>query len=100
MAADDVASALARTAVAPPRNGTAEIAGPEQFRLDELIRRALKARNDPREVLTDPHAPYYGIAVDERTLLPGPNAQIGRTGLGDWLKNAHAQRPAIEGSHA
>jgi hypothetical protein len=53
-------------------NGIAEIAGPEQFRLDQLIRGALKARNDRREVITDPHARYYGIAVSQRTLLPTP----------------------------
>ena len=79
MAADDVASAVARVAVGPPLNGIVEIAGPEQFRLDELIRGALKARNDPREVITDPHARYYGIAVSERTLLPGDDAQHRRT---------------------
>jgi uncharacterized protein YbjT (DUF2867 family) len=91
MAADDVASAVARVAVGPPLNGILEIAGPEQFHLDELIRRALTARTDPREVITDPHAPYYGIAVSERTLLPDEDAQIGTTGLDDWLRNAQPQ---------
>ena len=98
MAADDVASAVARVAIAPPLNGIAEIAGPEQFRLDELIRGALTARNDPREVITDPHAPYYGIAVSQRTLLPGDDAQIGNTRFDDWLRNAQA--PVTEDSHA
>ncbi len=98
MAADDVASAVARVAIAPPLNGIAEIAGPEQFRLDELIRDALTARNDPREVITDPHAPYYGIAVSQRTLLPGDDAQIGTTRFDDWLRNAQA--PVTEHSHA
>jgi uncharacterized protein YbjT (DUF2867 family) len=98
MAADDVASAVARVAIAPPMSGIAEIAGPEQFRLDELIRGALTARNDPREVITDPHAPYYGIAVSQRTLLPGDDAQIGNTRFDDWLR--HAQAPVTEDSHA
>ena len=74
--------------VGPPLNGIAEIAGPEQFRLDELIRRALKARNDPREVITDPYARYYGIAVSQRTLLPGDDARIGNTHFKDWLRQA------------
>ena len=85
-------------APAPPLSGIAEIAGPEQFRLDELIRGALTARNDPREVITDPHAPYYGIAVNQRTLLPGDDAQIGNTRFDDWLRNAQA--PVTEDSHA
>jgi uncharacterized protein YbjT (DUF2867 family) len=104
MAADDIASAVARVAVGPPLNSTVEVAGPEQFRLDELIRRALKARSDPREVVTDPDAPYYGIAVGEHTLLPGDDARIGDTRLDDWLRNAQAPRPdshpVSEGSHA
>jgi uncharacterized protein YbjT (DUF2867 family) len=104
MAADDVASALARVAVGPPLNGIVEIAGPEQFRLDQLIRGALKARNDPREVITDPHAPYYGIAVSERTLLPDDDARVGNTRFDDWLRNVQPLRgdshPVTEGSHA
>ena len=92
MAADDVASALAGVAVGPPLNGIVEISGPEQFRLDELIRRLLKARNDPREVITDPHARYYGITPSERTLLPGNNARIAETRLEDWLKQPAAAR--------
>jgi uncharacterized protein YbjT (DUF2867 family) len=74
MAADDVASALAQVAVGPPVNGIVEVAGPDQFRLDELIRSVLKGRNDPREVITDPRARYYGITPSERTLLPGDDA--------------------------
>ena len=68
MAADDVAGAVARVAVGSPIRGTIEVGGPEQFRLDELIRRDLAARKDPREVITDPHARYYGIAVSETAL--------------------------------
>jgi uncharacterized protein YbjT (DUF2867 family) len=85
MAADDVAGELAGVAVGSPLNDVVEIAGPEQFRLDELIRRVLNARNDPREVISDPEAPYYGITVTERTLLPGDDARIAQTRLQDWL---------------
>src|SRR5438067_1627443 len=92
MAADDVASGVARVAVGPPLNGTVEIAGPEQFRLDELTRNLLNAQNDPREVVTDPQARYFGIAPSERTLLPGSDARIAETRLEDWLKQATTAR--------
>jgi uncharacterized protein YbjT (DUF2867 family) len=85
MAADDVASAVGRVAVGPPLNRIVEIAGPEQFRLDELVRRVLEARNDPREVVADPQARYYGISPGERTLLPDDDALLGPTRLEDWL---------------
>jgi uncharacterized protein YbjT (DUF2867 family) len=85
MAADDVATAVARIATSSPVNGTVEIGGPEQFRLDELVRRELSALQDPREVISDPHGRYYGIQVGERTLLPGDNAQRGETHFEDWL---------------
>jgi uncharacterized protein YbjT (DUF2867 family) len=91
IAADDVASALARIAVGAPLNGTIEIAGPERFRLDELIRERLRERNDQREVITDPHARYFGIAPGERTLLPGNDAQLGSIGLDQWSRAAHGQ---------
>jgi uncharacterized protein YbjT (DUF2867 family) len=90
MAADDVAGGVGRVAVGPPLNGIVEIAGPEQFRLDELIRSVLSARNDPREVITDPTARYYGINPSERTLLPGDDARIGTTRLEDWQRAAQA----------
>ena len=86
MAADDVASALGRIAMSAPVNGTVEIGGPEQFRLDELIRRELVARKDPREVISDPHGRYYGIAVSERTLVPNDDARLGKTRFEDWLQ--------------
>jgi uncharacterized protein YbjT (DUF2867 family) len=85
MAADDVASAVARVAVGSPVKGTVEIGGPEQFRLDELVRRRLAARKDPREVVADPHARYYGIEVSERTLVPDDGARLGDTRLDTWL---------------
>jgi uncharacterized protein YbjT (DUF2867 family) len=85
MAADDVASAVARVAVGPPVNGTVEVGGPEKFRLDELVRQYLAARKDPREVVTDPHAHYYGIEVSEKTLVPGDDARLGETRFETWL---------------
>src|SRR5262249_27967630 len=69
-AGDDVASAIYRVAVATPLNGTVEIAGPEPFHIDELIRQTLRAYNDPREVITDVHARYFGAELSERTLVP------------------------------
>jgi len=85
MAAEDVAGAVARVAVGPPVKGTVEVGGPETFRLDELVRRYLAARKDPREVVTDPHAGYYGIEVSERTLVPGDDARLGETRFETWL---------------
>ena len=94
MAADDVASAVARIATNPPVNGTVEIGGPEQFRLDELARRYLAARQDPREVISDPHGRYYGIEVSERALVPSNNARLGETRFETWLTRPAAQIPA------
>jgi uncharacterized protein YbjT (DUF2867 family) len=86
MASGDVAAAVARTAVGSPVNGIVEVAGPEQFRLDELVRRTLQGRNDPRRVVADPHASYFGITPGERTLLPGAGAGIAGTRFHDWLE--------------
>jgi uncharacterized protein YbjT (DUF2867 family) len=88
MAADDVASAVGRIALGTPVKGTVEVGGPEKFPLDELVRRALAAWKDPREVVADPQAGYYGIAVGERTLVPGDGAQLGQTRFADWLKQS------------
>jgi uncharacterized protein YbjT (DUF2867 family) len=85
MAADDVASAVGRIAVGTPLNGTVEVAGPERFRLDELVGRELNARNDPREVVADPHARYFGAELSERTLIPGDDARLGPMSFEDWL---------------
>jgi uncharacterized protein YbjT (DUF2867 family) len=90
MAADDVAEAVGRVAVDSPVNGIVEVAGPEQFRLDELIRQGLSAANDPREVIADPHARYFGAELSERMLVPGDDARLGGTRFEDWLR-----RPAI-----
>jgi uncharacterized protein YbjT (DUF2867 family) len=86
IAADDVARAVGQVAVGSPVNGIVEVAGPEQFRLDELIRRGLSARNDPREVIADPRARYFGVELSERTLVPGDGARLGETGFEDWLR--------------
>lgn len=85
MAAEDVALALGRTAVGAPLNGSIEVAGPEQFGLDELVRAGLAYRGDPREVVTDPDARYFGARLDKDTLLPGAGAQLSTTRFEDWL---------------
>jgi uncharacterized protein YbjT (DUF2867 family) len=86
MAAEDVAKAVGRTAAGAPVNGIVEIGGPEQFRMDELIRQALAARNDPRQVVTDPDALYFGdYKVDDSTLVPGAGATLGEVRFQDWL---------------
>jgi uncharacterized protein YbjT (DUF2867 family) len=97
MAADDVASAVSRIAVGSPVNGTVEVGGPEKFPLDELVRRSLAAWNDPREVVADPHARYYGIELSERTLLPGDDARLGETRFESWLTQPAAKKAA--GAH-
>jgi uncharacterized protein YbjT (DUF2867 family) len=96
MAAEDVAGALARIAMNPPVNDTVEIGGPEQFRLDELVRRELAARKDPREVISDPHGRYYGIVVSERALVPNEDARLGETRFEDWLSRATRQVPNLQ----
>jgi len=85
MAAEDVASAVSRVAEGAPVNGTVEVGGPQQFRLDELIRGLLRERHDPREVITDPHARYSGAELSERTLVPDDDASLGEIRLDDWL---------------
>jgi uncharacterized protein YbjT (DUF2867 family) len=96
MAADDVADALGGIAMSSPVNTTVEIGGPEQFRLDELIRRDLAARKDPREVISDPRARYFGIAVSERSLVPDDDARLGETRFEDWLSLATKQVPHLQ----
>ncbi|MFJ4833736.1 SDR family oxidoreductase [Streptomyces sp. NPDC088747] len=81
----DVAATVGRTAVGTPVSGVVEVAGPDTFQLDELIRKGLAAKNDPREVVTDVHAPYFGAELQEDTLLPGPDAHIAETRFTDWL---------------
>jgi len=91
MSADDVATAVGRVAVEPPVNGTVEIGGPEQFRVDELVRRRLTSLKDPREVVADPNALYSGAKLNEKTLVPGSNARLGQTRFETWLTQPAAQ---------
>jgi uncharacterized protein YbjT (DUF2867 family) len=94
MAADDVASGLDKIATSSPVNRTIEIGGPEKFRLDELARRTLAAFHDPREVISDPRAHYYGIQISERSLVPGDDARLGETRFENWL--IHATKPVAK----
>ena len=95
MAADDVASAVCQVALGQPINGTVEIGGPERSHLDELVRRGLAASKDPREVIADAHARYYGIEMKERTLVPGDNAKLGKTRFEDWLAQPGVKAAAV-----
>jgi uncharacterized protein YbjT (DUF2867 family) len=92
IAAGDAASAVARVAMGSPLNGIVEVAGPEQFSLDELVRRQLEAHDDPREVISDSEARYYGVTPGERTLLPGGHAWIAETRFEDWSGQPTAAR--------
>ncbi len=92
MAADDVAKAVGRVALGPPVMGIVEVAGPETFRLDELVRETLRARQDPREVVADPGARYAGAILEERTLIPSDGARLGEVRLQDWLKEPALKR--------
>jgi uncharacterized protein YbjT (DUF2867 family) len=85
MAAEDVAAALGRVAVGKPLNGIREIGGPEKFGLDELVRKGLVAKGDLRKVVTDEQAPYYGVRLSERTLVPGPDAELGKLTFDEGL---------------
>ena len=92
MAADDVAKAVGEVAAGAPVNGIVEVAGPEQFRLDELIREGLKARQDPREVVADPQSRYFGALLSERTLVPADGARLGEIRFQEWLAQPVLQR--------
>jgi uncharacterized protein YbjT (DUF2867 family) len=88
--ADDVAAVLADIAVSDPVNGVVELGGPEQFRLDELAERVLRANHDPRPVTADVHAPYFGAELADHSLTPGSNARIAPTRFEDWLRQSVA----------
>ena len=88
MAATDVANAVCRVALGAPLNGVVEVGGPQQFRFDEFIRLGLSARHDPREVVADPHARYFGAEMDERSLVPGADARLGEIRFEDWLSQS------------
>jgi uncharacterized protein YbjT (DUF2867 family) len=92
IAADDVAATVADVALGAPRNGIVEIAGPERAPFNEIIARYLKAIGDPREVVSDPEARYFGGRVEERSLVPLGEARLGRIGLDEWVRRSVAQR--------
>src|SRR5262249_650727 len=96
MAADDVASAVGRVAAAQPFNGTVEVGRPEQFRMDELVRRRLAGLNDAREAVADPNALYSGAKIGERTLVPDKDARLGETHFADWLNSPASQPPSAK----
>ena len=92
MAADDVADQVARVATGVPSNGIIEVAGPTSFRFDELIRMALSARDDSRNVVADPAARYFGAVLSERSLVPGVGARLGRIRFEEWLGQPAGRR--------
>ena len=91
IAADDVAPVVAEVALAAPRNGIVEIAGPERAPFNEIVARYLKAVEDPREVVSDPEARYFGGRVEERSLVPLGEARLGRIGLDEWFRRSQTR---------
>jgi len=91
IAADDVAAIVADVALAPPRNGIVEIAGPERAPFNAIVARYLKAVGDPREVMKDPEARYWGSRVEERSLVPLGEARLGHIGLEEWVRRSQAR---------
>jgi uncharacterized protein YbjT (DUF2867 family) len=91
IAADDVADITADVALAAPRNGIVEIAGPERAPFNEIVARYLKAVSDPRQVVRDAEARYFGGRVEERSLVPLGEARLGRIGLDEWLRRSQAR---------
>jgi uncharacterized protein YbjT (DUF2867 family) len=85
IAADDVAAAMAEAAIAKPLNGTVELAGPERIRQDEMVRQFLGKTGDAGTVIADPKALYYGLAVNDQSLMPGDHPRLGPTRFADWL---------------
>jgi len=91
IAADDVAAIVAEVALAAPRNGIVEIAGPERAPFNEIVARYLKAVGDSRTVVRDPEAPYWGARVEEHSLVPLGEARRGRIGLEEWLRSSQTR---------
>ncbi|HWY64235.1 MAG TPA: hypothetical protein VNX61_03405 [Rhizomicrobium sp.] len=91
IAADDVAALVADVALMAPRNGIVEIAGPERAPFDEIIARYLKGIGDPRQVMRDPDARYWGARVEEHSLVPLGEARLGRIGLDEWLRRSQTK---------
>jgi uncharacterized protein YbjT (DUF2867 family)/quercetin dioxygenase-like cupin family protein len=96
MVSDDVARAVADVALGEPMNAMVEVAGPEKIRQDELVRQFLIATGDPRKVVTDVNAGYYGIEVNDQSLVPGDNTRIGSTHFAEWLSRTTTQRTTTE----
>ena len=90
IAADDVAAIVAEVALAAPRSGIVEIAGPERAPFNEIVARYLKAVGDPREVVSDPEARYFGSRVEERSLVPLGEARLGHIGFDEWFHRSRA----------
>jgi uncharacterized protein YbjT (DUF2867 family) len=88
IASDDVVAALADVTLGAPLNATVEVAGPEAIPLDELAREVLSAREDPRPIVADAHARYFGAELNDQSLIPGPNARLSANRFGDWLRQA------------
>jgi uncharacterized protein YbjT (DUF2867 family) len=88
IASDDVADIMADVALGSPMNRMIEIAGPDRVRMSDAVAQYLKATNDPRTPIADPHALYFGIELDDRTLVPGDNPRIGPMRYDDWLKRS------------
>src|SRR5437868_5267855 len=96
MVSDDVAAAVADVALGEPINAMVEVAGPDKIRQDELVRQFLTATGDPRKVVTDPNAGYYGIEVNDQSLVPGATPRLGSTHFAEWLNKTTPQKKAIE----
>ncbi|MFA1626456.1 SDR family oxidoreductase [Rhizobium mongolense] len=92
IAADNVADAMADAALAEPQNGMIEIAGPERAPLSDFVTRFLKATKDARDIVVDPHARYFEVEIDDRTLVPGDGARLGAIRFEDWLRHSTQQR--------
>ena len=95
IASDDVADAVADVALSQPINGVMEIGGPEPVRMSVLVGRYLKRLNDPRKVIGDPHALYFGTELDDRSLVPGPGARLGAQSFDDWFERAAPRRTGV-----
>jgi uncharacterized protein YbjT (DUF2867 family) len=85
MAADDVAAAVCTVCQGPPVEGVVEVGGPEALRFEDFIRRGLTAKGDPRTVVSDPKARYFGAELEERALVTGDGARLGQVRFEDWL---------------